>query len=377
MAERADERTWPPVGYWMRVTAGVVVVLLAFRVAFVIGDILVLTLVSLVLAMGLQPAIEWLRRRGLSRGWSVAIIFVVFLGAVGAFLGLMIPTLVREVGGLIDQLPEYARQIEGGEGFLGRVQERFDLAAKLDQLARQLPGTVLSGLRGAATALFTGLTLLTLVAFFATALPRLRRGVARLLVRDHREEFLAILKRSTDRVGGYVIGILTVGAIAGTVSFAFFLVLGLPFAAALAFWTALTDLIPTVGALFGAALAAVVAAFVGPAEVIAVVAFFLVYQQVENYLIQPRVMGKAIDLSFGAVILSVIVGGALAGVVGALLALPVAAIVKIAVEELYLRDRLEEVKDADAAASKGSRRKSQAGRGKRAAPKPATRRRGG
>lgn len=355
----------------MRAAAGVVIVLLAFRLAFAIGDILVLTLVALVIAMGLQPAIDWLRRRGLSRGWAVAAIFVLFLAVVGAFLGFMIPTLVREVGELIDKIPAYVAQLESGEGFLGSLNERFDLASKLEQVAGQLPGTVVSGLRGLASAIFVGLTLLTLVAYFATALPRLRRGVARLLKRERREEFQEILKRSTDRVGGYVIGILTVASIAGTVSFAFFLVIGLPFAAALAFWTALTDLIPTVGALFGAALAALVAAFVGPAEVIAVAVFFLVYQQIENYVIQPRVMGRAIDLSFGAVILSVIVGGSLAGVVGALLALPVAAVVKIMIEELYLRDRIEEVRDADKSpSSKGGTKKKAST--KRGSAKPKT-----
>lgn len=349
---------WPSVGYWMRAAAGVVVVLLLFRLAFALGDILVLTLSALVLAIGLQPAINWLTDRGLSRGWSVALIFLAFVGVVGLFLGLMIPRLVSEVGELVDRLPEYAARLERGEGFLGELNQRFDIASRIDQLGSDLPGTVLSGLQGLASAVLAGLTLITLVAYFATALPRLRRGVARLLTRDRREDFQAILKHSTDRVGGYVMGMMAVSATAGTVSFVFFLILGLPFAAALAFWTALTDLIPTVGAIFGALAAAVIAAFVGPGYVIAVLVFFVVYQQVENYVIQPRVMKRAIDLSFGAVILSVVIGGALAGVVGALLALPVAAIVKIALEELYVRDRVAEVRAADGSdAKKGSSRK--------------------
>jgi predicted PurR-regulated permease PerM len=111
---------------------------------------------------------------------------------------------------------------------------------------------------------------------------------------------------------------------------------------------ALTDLIPTIGALLGALAGAVVAAFVGLPQFILTAAFFLVYQQVENYVIGPRVMRRAIDMSAAAVITAVLIGGSLAGFVGALLALPVAAIIKISVRELFVERRLARVREADA-----------------------------
>ena len=121
----------------------------------------------------------------------------------------------------------------------------------------------------------------------------------------------------------------------------------MPFAAALAMWVAVADLIPTVGATLGAVAAVIVAAFSGWVPAIATTAYFVVYQQVENYLIVPRVMKKAVDLSPAAVIVSVLVGGSLAGFAGALLALPAAAAAKVVIHEVWLGPRSARVADAE------------------------------
>jgi predicted PurR-regulated permease PerM len=113
-----------------------------------------------------------------------------------------------------------------------------------------------------------------------------------------------------------------------------------PFAAALAMWVAVADLIPTVGATLGAIVAVIVAAFAGLGEAVATTIYFVVYQQAENYVIVPRVMRRAVDLSPAAVIVSVLIGGTLAGFAGALLALPVAAAAKVVVREVWMSDRV-------------------------------------
>jgi predicted PurR-regulated permease PerM len=191
---------------------------------------------------------------------------------------------------------------------------------------------------------FNSLTVFILTIYFTVNLPTMRATVTRLLGREDRAEFQEIFEESIQRVGGYVLGNLAISAIAGVVSFLVLWLLGVPFAVALAFFVALTDLIPTVGAIIGAAVAAVVAIFAGLPQFIGTVAFFLVYQQVENYVIQPRVMRRAIDMSAPLVILAVLIGGALLGVVGALLAIPTAAIIKVAFRELYLEERMERVR---------------------------------
>jgi predicted PurR-regulated permease PerM len=225
----------------------------------------------------------------------------------------------------LEGIAERVRAATGGEG-------PIDLSGILD-------------LAGSATTMVLGsLTVLVLTIYFTIRLPRMRASVASLLHPEDRQEFEGILEESIQRVGGYVLGNLAISAIAGVTTFIALLLIGVPFAAALAFFTAIMDLIPTVGALIAALVATIVAAFVGVPQLIATAAFFLVYQQVENYLIQPRVMRRAIDMSAPMVILAVLIGGTLLGVIGALLALPVAAIIKVAFRELYLEDRREEVR---------------------------------
>ena len=342
MSTRPESR-WPPVSYWMKATVGVLAVLALARIALAIGDILVLVLVSLILALGFQPALAWLERRGLSRGLSVALGLLAGMLVIGAFLALVLPGIVRQVSELVEAVPGYISQAEEGSGFLGDLNERFDLQAKVEDAQEQLPQTAL-GLIGSFTSfVFGSLTVFVLTLYFTINLPRMRETVATFLGRRDRQDFHEIYDETIRRVGGYVLGNLAVSAVAGTVSFIALLLIGVPFAAALAFLVALMDLIPTIGAVIGAAVAVAVAAFVGIPQMIATAVFFLVYQQIENYVIQPRVMGRTIQMSAPLIILAVLIGGTLLGVIGALLAIPMAAIIKVVLHELYLEERIEEI----------------------------------
>jgi predicted PurR-regulated permease PerM len=338
------EDRWPPVTYWMKATAGVLLVVGAAMVLLAIGQVLVLVLVSLILAFGFQPAVAWLERRGLSRGWAVGLGLLGGAAAFVAFLALVLPDVIQQISELIQAAPEYFARAQSESGLIADLNERFDLEAKLREAGGELPGTVLGLVGSFAALVFNSLTVLVLTIYFTVNLPRMRARVARLLGREDRDEFHEIYGETIRRVGGYVLGNLLISAIAGVTSFIALAIIGVPFAAALAFFVALTDLIPTIGAILGAALAAAVAAFAGLPQFLATVIFFVIYQQVENYLIQPRVMGRTVEISAPLVILAVLIGGALLGVVGALLAIPTAAIVKILFRELFLEDRLERVR---------------------------------
>src|SRR6266566_9443251 len=149
------------------------------------------------------------------------------------------------------------------------------------------------------------------------------------------EVYRLVVDRDRMQVGNIFISI-----IAGTLAFLVLEILGVPFAAALAVWVAIADLIPGVGAMLGAVVCVIVALFSSIGDGIAVAIYFIVYQQVENYLIQPRVMNKAVDLSAATVIISVLIGGSLAGLAGGLLALPIAAAIKVVVQEVWLGGKL-------------------------------------
>ena len=155
------------------------------------------------------------------------------------------------------------------------------------------------------------------------------------------------MDKSIDKIGGYVYGNLITSVLCGAATLVALLVLGVPFAVPLALWAGFADLIPLVGAYLGAAPAIIVAFFVSPITGILALVYFVVYQQFENYVLVPRVMRNAVNLSAPAVILSTLIGGSLAGFAGALLALPAAAAMKVLVTDVWLRDR---VKDGDALA---------------------------
>jgi predicted PurR-regulated permease PerM len=304
---------------------------------------LVLVLVAAVLAVGLDPAVRRLQRLRLSRAWAVAVIFLATIGFVVAFGFLVIPPLVDEVRQLASDIPGYIARLRESSGFVGELEERYHLSERISELTENLPatasksfGTIFGVTRSIASIIFNLLTIGILTVYFLMALPRGRKTAEDLL--DDRGD--RTLADALERVGGYVSGNIAISIVAGVASYIALRLIGVPFAAALAMWVAVADLIPTVGATLGAAVAVIVAAFAGVAQAVATAIFFVVYQQVENYVIAPRVMKKAVDLSPAVVIVSVMIGGSLAGFAGALLALPLAAAAKVVVRDLWLAPRL-------------------------------------
>ena len=190
-------------------------------------------------------------------------------------------------------------------------------------------------------------TVAILTIYFMLALPRMRRAAAVWFAPETRDRAEDVMDQAISRIGGYVAGILTTASIAGISALLFFTILrllgvGIPFAVPLAVFSAVAGLIPAVGAYIGAAPAVIVGFFQSGLTGILVLVYFIVYQQVENYAIQPRIMKNAVNLSPTAVILATLVLGSLGGFAGAVLALPVTAIVKVIIMEVYLRDRVAE-----------------------------------
>jgi predicted PurR-regulated permease PerM len=192
--------------------------------------------------------------------------------------------------------------------------------------------------------LFNSVTLLLLTPYFAVSFPNLKLAVFRLIAYDHRENYVYMVNRAVDLTANYIVGNLIISLAAGVTAFIVFTAIGLPYALALATWVALMDLIPAIGALIGMIPVVIVASQVGVREVVFAIIFFVLYQQFENYIIAPRVMRKAVNLNPALVIIALLVGGSLAGLVGALLALPVAALIKVLITEFFVEGRLQTVR---------------------------------
>ena len=337
---------WPPWTYWVRTTLAVVGTLLVVAAARRISHVLLLALVAFVLAVGLDPAVQWLGRRRIRRGWAVAIIFVGLVLFVTLFVALLIPVLTREVPQFAGALPGYVADLQRRDDWLGNAFRHANVSAEVRQFVADLPSrighsfTAIVGAAGTAFGrVFDVFTVGILCIYFMVALPGLPATIARLVSRDRRAHVDMLLRRSFDKIGGYVSGNLITSAVCAAATVVALLALRVDYAVPLGLWAGVADLIPQVGAYLGAFPAVLVALTKGPVWGAATVLFFIAYQQFENYVLAPRVYKSSIDLSPAAVILSTLAGGILAGFAGALLALPVAATIKVIAVDVILTSR--------------------------------------
>ena len=300
--------------------------------------VLVRVLVALFVAISLEPAVRSLHARGVPRGLAVTFIFLLLLGVIAAFFISVIPPLVEQFRELTSDLPGYIQQFQARAEGLGELSRRFnlDLEEAARNLLSSLPSTLGAGLLGFTGrvfgALFSTLTVLVLAIYFMADLPRLRKGAVRLFPLDRRERMSHMMDLVLEKVGGYMIGNLLISFVAGVSSLIAMTALDVPFPLPLAILVAIADLIPMIGATLGAVLCVSVA-YLFSGELwpmtAALAGYFVVYQQVENYLIAPRILRSTVDLSAAAVLLSGLIGATMLGLVGALMAIPIAAACKV------------------------------------------------
>jgi predicted PurR-regulated permease PerM len=282
----------------------------------------------------------------------------VALGLTAAFLQSVSPALVDQFQAMVRDFPHYLASLQHRSASFRQISDRFHLTTQANKLLASLPGKLSSGAVGFTRRTFSTvastLTVAVLTVYFLADLPRLRRGAALLFPRAHRARFARITDVMVDKVGSYMIGNILVSLIAGVAAFAALTALGVPFAVPLAFLVAVTDLIPMVGATLGAVICVTVALLatrLWPTSVLVAV-FFVAYQQLENYLIAPRIMRRPVQLSPAAVLLAGLIGGATLGLIGALMAIPITAGIKVLMSErLQARDAADTASaDIDAGA---------------------------
>jgi predicted PurR-regulated permease PerM len=337
MPDRIQSRVRPGALYRWGFFAGLGLLssLGAALVVYSVRDILLRVVVAVFLAVSLDPAVRWLTGRGMRRGLAVGIIFTVFLAILAAFLMSVIPPLVNQFGQLVRHFPDFLQSLQDRSAQFRELNSRFQLSTRIEDVLGQLPARITGGVLGVTSQVFGAvvsfLTVVVFTVYFLLDLPRLRHGVVRLFPVNRRERYGRVVDIMVTKVGDYMIGRLTIGFIAGLVAFAALSALGVPYPLPLAIFIALLDLIPLLGHPIGSVAALLVALItkdLWPTTVLLGVVF-LVYQQIENYLIGPRVLRQSVDISAAAVLLAALIGAAILGVVGALVAIPVAAALKV------------------------------------------------
>jgi predicted PurR-regulated permease PerM len=325
------------------------------NVLIVVGVFLILYLIYLLrqpitwliiaafLAVALTGPVNFFQRY-MKRGLAIAL---VYLGLLAIPIGLgaaLLPPIVNQISDVATNAPEYVQDVEdyvNKNKTLSDLNEKYDITQKLSEEADQLPskaGDAAKVLRdigfGLVSSVFAGLTILILSIFMVAAGPRWIQGFIRMQRPQHAERVERTLRRIANAVGNYVGGALLQATIAGVTSFIVLSILGVPFAGPLAVVVFVFDLIPVVGATIAAFLVAIVTAFVNfPVALIVWVAYAIVYQQVENYLIQPQIQKRATEIEPFIVLVAVLFGSTLFGILGAILAIPAAATIQIAVHE--------------------------------------------
>jgi len=303
--------------------------------------------IAVFLALALNPAVDRLERRiGHRRGAATGVVFVAAIAAIAGIGALFIPTLVHQVNDFANKVPDYLHDITKGRGRLGFLETKYHLVDKARDALRDGGAKKLFGLSGTAVALTKSVisvvvavvTIAFMTFFMLLEGPAwVERGYG-LLPRESQPRWRAVGREIYRTVGGYVTGNLLISLIAGTATTIVLLIVGVPYAVALGLIVAILDLIPLAGATIAAIIVGIVAFLHSIVAGIVVIVFFIVYQQLENHLLQPVVYGRTVQLSPLAVLISVLIGAELAGVLGALAAIPVAGSLQAILREL-LRGR--------------------------------------
>jgi predicted PurR-regulated permease PerM len=313
------------------VTAGLVLILVnSWSALLLIG-------VALFLAIGLEPAVSGLVRRGVRRPLAVTGVSILLVVVVAAFLAAAIVPLAAQAAALFDRAPAILQDLQNRNSVLGGLGARLQIQQRIEQLVGGNGSTLVNGVLGAGAAVFgvlaDSVVVLVLTVYFLASLPSTRVLVYRLVPHSRRPRVILIGDEVLAKVGAYVLGNVLISAIIGVVTFIWLEIFQVPYPLALSVLVALLDLVPVVGSTIAGIIVALVALSVSWPVALATVAFYIVYRFLEDYLLVPKIMGRAVDVPDTVTVVSVLIGGVLLGVVGALVAIPVAAAVTMVLRE--------------------------------------------
>ena len=328
-------------GFWLAM--GGLVAYWIFERILSTGSVLVLIVVALFLAFGLNPAVEFLMRRSLRRAYAVSVVALLVLLALVLFTVAIAPVIADQVSALSGRVPGWIANLQTNEQ-IEQLDDKYDILDKAREyilggdLAKRLFGGVLGVGLAILSALANVFVVVVMTLYFLATLPQVKNGLYRLAPASRRERVSHLGDQILDGIGGYVSGAFVVAMTAGVSTLIFLFIVGLgEYAVALAVVVALLDVIPMIGATLGAVIVCAIAAATDVRTGIICVVFYVIYQQIENYLIYPRVMSKSVDIPGVLTVIAALLGASLLGVIGALLAIPTAAAILLLVREVVVR----------------------------------------
>lgn len=310
-----------------------------------LSSVLTIVVVAVFVTLALNPLVEWLSRRGPGRAWSVLLVFLGLVALTALAAVTLLPGVVAQAVTLVDRAPGYVTEVASSP-WLVELDEEYAVSARLTQELDQvltdratwtaLYGGVMGAAGWVATGLVGVLSSAILSLYLLATLPTVKDAAYHLVPASRRPGVTRLAEEIMRRVGGYALGQAAVASINAGCSWLMMQALGVPYAAILALSVGFLGLIPLVGATLGAIIVALAALTVSPTTALAVICYYVVYQQIENYWIVPKIMKRTVSVPGAVTVVAVLAGGTLLGVLGALIAIPVAAGLLLVYEEVLV-----------------------------------------
>lgn len=319
---------------------GVAAAYLLVRSVADVTQVLTIIGIALFLGVGLQPAVVWLTDRRVPRGLAIAVIIVGFLSVVGTFVALAIPPITHEAHELIKNLPRYRTEAADGRGWLGHLVNKLHLSnyVRTKTAPKALRTAAVGGVIGAGKLLLSttaaAVSVAVLTVYFLISLPTLSQIWLALVPGTRRDRVGLLVEEVFGRVGGFVLGNLITSVVAGFGTTIWLTIFGVPYAFLLGLFVAILDLVPVIGSTLGGIVVSLVALTRGLPVAAATAGFYVFYRLFEDYLLVPRVMNRTVRISPGLTIIATLLGAALWGLIGALVAIPIAAGIRLVIEEV-------------------------------------------
>jgi predicted PurR-regulated permease PerM len=322
----------------MKAAAGVAVAYGLVELLIRARSVLILIGLAFFIAAGLDPVVAWLTGRGLRRWAAVSVVVVTLLALAGGFIAAAIPPVAAQTSTLINQLPHYMHDLQNHSSTLGKLNDKYHLEQRASNLLSTKGTALVGGLIGAGQIVVSTLSSIVLVGvmtiYFLVGMPQVKLFIYRLIPHSRRPRAILIGDEIFTKVGGYVLGNVITSLIAGAGTFVWMLALGIPYPALLGLLVFLLDLIPVIGSTVGGVIVTLVALTVSLPVAIATAVFYAAYRLAEDYLLVPRIIGHAVKVPALGGMVAIVIGGVVLGIIGALIAIPVAAAILLILEEI-------------------------------------------
>jgi predicted PurR-regulated permease PerM len=311
-----------------------------------LSTIIIYVVFALFAALGLDPVVRWFGRHNVSRPWAIVIVYTAFALVLTGILLLVVPTLIKQISAFVNDLPQTVSNFQKSDLYswlsstfgsqVGDITNQVETFLTNPANLAKIGGGVVNFAVSVGTTISGLIIVLVLSLYFLAGLPNMKVAFNRFVAARNRKKAAAMTEQITDSIGAYLMGMVVLAFCNSIVAFLLHLFLGLPFPALMGVLAFLITLIPLIGSVLYWITATVIALFTGwlPALIFAII--YLIYMQLEAYVLTPKVMNKAISVPGALVVIGAMVGGTLLGLLGALVAIPVTASILLIIKQVFI-----------------------------------------